>query len=152
MVSAIASLTLVPRDSITELARLARTSPSSLHSYLAEHGRRARQEYEWSGYCLLYVLTYLEERGIDLERSEFNAESEAINSAYGLTILITPAPERLLDQLDPAGHRTEELAAHFDEMGMDFEESGMVALDGLRLLRDSISELRDDQVLLLHIG
>ncbi|MET8091248.1 hypothetical protein [Micromonospora sp. NPDC005220] len=150
--SAIASLTLVPRDSITELAHLARASPSSFHSYLTEHGSRARQEYEWSGYCMLYVLTYLEERGIDLERSEFNAESEAINSAYGLTVLITPAPEWLLNQLDPAGHRADELAAHFEEMGMDFEESGTAGLDGLRLLRDSISELRNDQVLLLHIG
>ncbi|MET8550908.1 hypothetical protein [Micromonospora zamorensis] len=121
--SAIASLTVVPRDSITELARLARTSPSSLHSYLAEHGGRARQEYDWSGYCML----------------------------YGLTMLITPA-RRLLDQLDPSAYREDELAAHFDEMGMGFEESGTAGLDTLTLLRDSIAELRDDQVLLLHVG
>ncbi|MGW5559554.1 hypothetical protein ACWER9_20335 [Micromonospora sp. NPDC003944] len=150
--SAIASLTLVPRDSIPHLAHLARTAPSSLHSYLAEHGSRVRREYDWSGYCLLYVLTYLQEHGIDLERSAFHAESEAINGAYGLTVLVTPAPQRLLDQLDPAEHRAEELAAHFEEMGMDFEESGTAGLDGLGLLRDSISDLRDDQVLLLHIG
>lgn len=49
---------------------------------------------------MLYVLTYLEERGIDLERSEFNAESEAINSVYGLTMLIIPA-RRLLDATAP---------------------------------------------------
>ncbi|MGC4785528.1 hypothetical protein OG836_00835 [Micromonospora zamorensis] len=73
--SAIASLTLVPRDSITELARLARTSASSFRAYLTEHGGRARQEYDWSGYCMLYVLTYLDERGVDLEQSEFDAES-----------------------------------------------------------------------------
>ncbi|MET8261781.1 hypothetical protein [Micromonospora sp. NPDC005205] len=149
--SAIASLTVVPRDSIVELARLARTSPSSFRAYLAEHGRSARQEYDWSGYCMLYVLTYLEERGIDLDPPEFNAESEAINSAYGLTTLITPAPG-LLDQLDPGAHRAEDLAAHFAEMGMDFEESGPAGLDGLRLLRDCVSDLSDHQVLLLHIG
>ncbi|MFE9191273.1 hypothetical protein ACFYL6_16840 [Micromonospora sp. NPDC007208] len=149
--SAIASLTVVRRDSITELARLARTSPSSFRAYLAEHGSKTRQEYDWSGYCMLYVLTYLEERGIDLEPPEFNAESEAITSAYGLTTLITPAPG-LLDQLDPAQHREEELVAHFEEMGMDFEESGTAGLDTLRLLRDCISDLRDNQVLLLNIG
>ncbi|WP_330438553.1 hypothetical protein OHB44_26555 [Micromonospora sp. NBC_00821] len=149
--SAIASLTVVPRDSITELARVARTSPSSFHTYLAEHGSKARQEYDWSGYCMLYVLTYLEERGIDLDQSELNAESEAINSAYGLTTLITPAPG-LPDQLDPGAHREEELAAHFEEMGIDFEESGAAGLDTLRVLRDSISDLRDDQVLLINIG
>ncbi|MFI6068672.1 hypothetical protein ACIA47_25865 [Micromonospora sp. NPDC051227] len=144
-------MTLVPRDSITELARLARTSPSSFRAYLAEHGSSPRQEYDWSGYCMLYVLTYLEERGIDLEPSEFNAESEAINSVHGLTTLITPA-RRLVDQLDPGAHRAEELAAHFKEMGVDFEESGTAGLDTLRLLRDCISDLRDDQVLLLNIG
>ncbi|MCG5443374.1 hypothetical protein NIE79_001178 [Micromonospora sp. NIE79] len=149
--SAIASLTVVPRDSITELARLARTSPSSFHTYLAEHGSKTRQEYDWSGYCMLYVLTYLEERGIDLEPSEFNAESEAINSAYGLTTLITPAPG-LSEQLDPGAHREEELAAHFADMGVVFEESGLAGLDTLRLLRDTISDLRDDQVLLINIG
>ncbi|MET7666950.1 hypothetical protein [Micromonospora luteifusca] len=67
-------------------------------------------------------------------------------------MLITPAQKRLLDQLDPARHREEELAAHFDEMGMDFEESGTAGLDGLTLLRDNIAGLRDDQVLLLHVG
>ena len=71
---------------------------------------------------MLYVLTYLEERGIDLEQPEFNAESEAINSTYGLTTLITPA-RRLVDQLDPSAHREEELVAHFDEMGMAFERA-----------------------------
>ncbi|MBG6099934.1 hypothetical protein IW249_000348 [Micromonospora vinacea] len=149
--SAIASLTVVPKDSIAELARLARTSPSSFRTYLAEHGSKTRQEYDWSGYCMLYVLTYLEERGIDVEQSEFNAESEAINSAYGLTTLITPAPG-LPDQLDPAQHREEDLVAHFEEMGVDFEESGAAGLDTLRVLRDCISDLRDDQVLLLNIG
>ncbi|MBG6063775.1 hypothetical protein DDE19_10740 [Micromonospora ureilytica] len=149
--SAIASLTLVPRDSITELARLARTSPSSFHTYLAEHGGKTRQEYDWSGYCMLYVLTYLEERGIDLEQPELNAESEAINSAYGLTTLVAPA-RRLVDQLDPSAHREDELVAHFEEMGVAFEESGAAGLDTLRLLRDTISELRDDQILLINIG
>ncbi|MEV6514742.1 hypothetical protein AB0M37_03040 [Micromonospora chalcea] len=97
-------------------------------------------------------MSYLEERDVDLEQSEFDAESAALNKVHDLTVLITPAHKRFLDQLDPTGHREEELAAHFEEMGLDFEESGMAGLDGLRLLRDSISELRDDQVLLLHIG
>ncbi|MEU8181570.1 hypothetical protein AB0B85_10505 [Micromonospora sp. NPDC049044] len=150
--SAIASLTVLPRASVAELARRATESSSSLRSYLAEHGVTAGQEYDWSGYCLLYVLTYLEERGVDLQLSEFDAESEAINSVHGLTVLITPAHRRFLAQLDPGGHRAEELSAHFEEMGMDFEESGTAGLDGLTLLRDSIAGLRDDQVLLLHLG
>jgi hypothetical protein len=150
--SAVASLTLIPRDSVSELARLARTSASSLHAYLAEHGRRSPEEYDWSGQCMLQVLSYLEERDVDLERSEFDAEATAINKVDDLTVLITPAHKRFLDQLDPAGHREEELAAHFDELGLDPEESGEAGMDGLRLLRNSISNLREDQVLLLRIG
>ncbi|MFC0033547.1 hypothetical protein ACFFMM_28890 [Micromonospora chaiyaphumensis] len=150
--SAVASLTLIPRSSIPELARSARTSSSSLHSFLAEHGRESPEEYDWSGYCMLHVLSYLEEHGVDLEQSEFDAVSAAVNKVHDLTVFITPAHKRFLGQLDPARHRPEELAAHFEEMGLDFEESGMAGLDGLTLLRDSISDLRDDQVLLLHVG
>ncbi|WP_157740337.1 hypothetical protein [Micromonospora auratinigra] len=152
VLSAVASLTEVPRNSVPELARLARTSSSSFRAYLAEHGRRPRAEYDWSGYCLLHVLTYLEDRDVDLERSEFDAESAAINEVHDLTVLITPAHKRFLDRLDPGAHRAEELAAHFEEMGLGFAESGRAGLAGLRLLRGTIAELDDDRVLLLHIG
>ncbi|MEE6262654.1 hypothetical protein [Plantactinospora sonchi] len=150
--SAIASLTLLHRSSIPELARLARTSPSLFHGYLAEHGREPQERYDWSGYCMLRVVTYLDERGVNLESSEFTAESAAISEAYGLSILITSADEELVHRLDPAGHAAAELAAHFAELGLEFEESGQAGLDGLTLLRDSIAQLRDDEVLLLHIG
>ena len=150
--SAIASLTLLDRSGVPELARLAQTSPSALHTYLAEHGRKPPEEYDWSGYCMLYVLTYLDERDIDLERSEFHPESAAINGSYGMSLLIPPADQELLDRLDPAGHSTKELAAHFAEMEFDSsEESVMAGLDGLRLLRDTISQLRENEVLLLQI-
>lgn len=141
--SAVVSLTSVPRSSVPELARSARTSSSSLRSYLTEHGRELQEAYDWSGYCMLHVLSYLEDRDVDLEQSEFDAESAAVNNVHDLTVFITPAHKRFLDQLDPAAHRAEELAAHFDEMGLGFEGSGMAGLDGLRLLHDSVSELSD---------
>ena len=148
--SAVASLTVVRSSGIVELARLAPTS--SFHAYLTEHGRKPLTEYGWSGYCMLHVLSYLEERGVDLSKSEFDGESATINKVYAFCVLITPAHKRYLDQLVPAGHDREELAAHFDEMGLDLAGSGMAGLDGLKLLRDSISQLQDDEVLLLHIG
>lgn len=103
VLSAIASLTLVSRSSVPELTRLACTSSSSLRTSLTEHGRKPQEEYDWSGYCLLHILTYLEERGVDLEQSEFDAESAAINRVHDLTVLITPARKAFLNQLDPAG-------------------------------------------------
>ncbi|MBF9131565.1 hypothetical protein I0C86_21740 [Plantactinospora sp. S1510] len=151
MMSAIASLILLDRSRIPELAGLASTSPSLFHQYLAEHGHEPA-DYGWSGYCMLLVLNYLEERGVDLESPELDVESTAISAAYGVSRLITSGDENLLHQLDPAGHSAAELAAHFAEMGLEFEESGVAGFDGLTLLRDSIAQLRDDQVLLLHIG
>lgn len=97
--SAVASLTLIPRSSVSELARSARTSSSSLRSYLAEHGRELHETYDWSGYCMLHVLSYLEDRDVDLEQSEFDVESAAVNNVHDLTVFITPAHKRFLDQL-----------------------------------------------------
>src|SRR5262249_50883001 len=34
---------------------------------LLEHGQRVNHEYDWSGYCMLYTLMYLEERGLVFE-------------------------------------------------------------------------------------
>ncbi|WP_446216558.1 hypothetical protein [Micromonospora sp. IBHARD004] len=150
--SAIASLTVVDRTSVPELARLAHVSASELSEYLTEQGREPEEQYDWSGYCMTDLLMYLEERGVDLQKSEFDGESAAINEVYDLTVLITPAHKRFLDQLDPAAHSEEEMAVHFEEMGNGFEESGVAGLDGLRLLHDAISHLRDDEVLLLNVG
>lgn len=135
-----------------ELARLARTSPAEFCGYLTEHGRELATRYDWSGYCMLRVLTYLEDRDVDLESAEFAAEAVAISEAYGLISLITTGNEELLRQLDPAGHVAAELADHFTEMGLEFEESGQAGLDGLALLHDSLAGLGEDEVLLLHIG
>ncbi|MEH0983221.1 hypothetical protein [Micromonospora sp. CPCC 205556] len=150
--SAIASFTVVDRSRVPEMARLARESASALRAYLSEHGRDPGARYDWSGFCLVDLLDYLEERGVDLEESEFAAEAIALNEVDDLTVLITSAHRRFLDRLDPAGHREEELSAHFEELGNGFEESGRAGLDGLKLLHDTISRLRDDEVLLLHVG
>lgn len=170
--SAIASLYLLDQSSIPELARLARASveapparlrvlsssrrptisPTPFYDVLIEHGRQVREEYDWSGYCMLYLLTYLDKCGVRLRKSEFDAESNVINKVYDYTVLITSSHKTVLDQLDPAGHSEHELVAHFEEMGFGFEEAGMAALDGLKLLHDNVSRLRDDEVLLLHIG
>ncbi|MEO3748754.1 hypothetical protein [Plantactinospora sp. B5E13] len=150
--SAIASLTLLHRGDVPELARLARTSPAAFRGYLAEHGRGLATSYDWSGYCMLHVLTYLDDRDVDLESAEFDAEAVAISETYGLISLITSGNEELLRQLDPAGHVAAELADHFTEMGLEFEESGQAGLDGLTLLHDSVARLGEDEVLLLHIG
>jgi hypothetical protein len=112
---------------------------------LLDHAQRVGQEYDWSGYCMLHTLMYLEERGISFD------------SADEYTVL-TPAHRTLLGQLDPARHDVAELDAYLMEElgdGDDGEESqgwaGEAALDSLRLLHDNLEHLVDSDVLLVQI-
>jgi hypothetical protein len=101
---------------------------------------------------MLHLLDYLKRRGVQLQRSELAAEASAINRIYDYTVLITPAHKAYIDRLDPAVHQEEDLRAYFDRAGYGFEEAGLAAMDGLKLLHDIISRLRDYEVLLLNIG
>jgi hypothetical protein len=112
---------------------------------LLEHAQEVGQEYDWSGYCMLYTLMYLEERGISFD------------SADEYTVL-TPTHRTLLDQLDPAKHDVAELDAYLmealgnDEDGEESEGwAGEAALDSLRLLHDNLEHLVDSEVLLVQI-
>lgn len=112
---------------------------------LLEHGQRVGQEYDWSGYCMLYTLMYLEERGISF-------------GSTGEYTVLTAAHRTVLDQLDPAGHSAAELDAFLMEEldnGDHSEETqgwaGQAGLDSLRLLHESLNRLADSDVLLIQI-
>lgn len=158
--SMIATLLLLDRDRIADLVTAAGESPETFRTVLDLYGRPVPEEYPWSGYGMLHALTYLEDLDIPLEASELDAEADVINAVYDLTVLITPGHRRLLDRLDPAAHRAEDLAAHSAEIAgidadadqEDFAAAGQAGLDALRLLHDHIARLRDDELLLLHVG
>lgn len=113
---------------------------------LLDHAQRVGQEYDWSGYCMLYTLMYLEEQGTSFDN-------------IGEYTLLTPADRMLLDQLDPARHSAAVLDAflmeHLDD-GDDDEEArgwaGEAGLDCLRLLHDNLERLTGSDVLLMRIG
>ncbi|WP_155369330.1 hypothetical protein [Catellatospora vulcania] len=115
-------------------------------------GRELGDDYGWSGYCMLYLLTYLSDRGVDLFESEYGTESDVINSSYNLTVLMTSTHKVHLPQLDPAVHSDQELLQHFEEMGYGFEEAGTAAREGLEILRDQIAALGDHEAFVLHVG
>ncbi|GAA2351970.1 hypothetical protein Cme02nite_25620 [Catellatospora methionotrophica] len=115
-------------------------------------GRRVADDYGWSGYCMVHLLTYLKERGADLFASEHRAEFDIINSSFSLTLPITPAHRVLLPRLDPAVHGDDELLRHFASMDYGFEEAATAARDGLRILRDQLTALADHEILVLHVG
>jgi hypothetical protein len=112
-------------------------------SVLLEHAQDVGQEYDWSGYCMLFTLMYLEERGVSFD------------SVDEYTVL-TPAHRTLLDQLHPARHDAAELDAYLMEAfgnGEDGEGwAGRAAQDSLRLLHDNLEHLVDCDVLLVKIS
>ncbi|SIR35498.1 hypothetical protein [Micromonospora avicenniae] len=165
--SAIASLYVLDRDRVVELAglvgrpswwaRLPRSSATTdqngaFFQVLAKHARPVRPGYEWSGYCMLAVVDYLQRHGVPLRRSDLRAESSAINRVYGETLLLTPVHKKYLGKLAPDAHREDELRAYFENKRLGFEEAGMAAMDGLELLHDTLSGLQPDEVLLLNVG
>ncbi|TDC39050.1 hypothetical protein E1211_05120 [Micromonospora sp. 15K316] len=66
---------------------------------------------------MLHLLAYLEERGVDLERSEFDVEWAPVEEAYDLVVLLTAGHKAYLDLLHPAGRSEAELADHFTARG-----------------------------------
>ncbi len=151
--SSIASLWVLDRDALTYVVAAARAEGASgVRESLTQHGRDVDDEFNWSGYVMLYLLVHLDQRGIALMESELQSDADAINSVYDATFVITPAHKRYVAQLDPARHDEAELAAFFDEMGYGFDEVGMATHDGLTLLREQIGALAADEVLLVHIG
>lgn len=113
---------------------------------LLEHGRPVAEDYDWSGYCMLYTLVYLDEQDIELGRA-------------GHWTMLTPADRPLLDRLTPQAHGAglaaflvESLGDEDDEQGDAEEWAGEAAADSLRVLHDNLERLAGDEVLLVHIA
>jgi len=111
-----------------------------------EHGRRLAQDYDWSGYCMLYTLVYLEEQDISFDSA-------------GRYTLLTPAHRDLLGELTPERHGAELEAFLVESLGDDEDEddevrgwAGEAAADSLRVLHDNLERLPDGDVLLVHVG
>ena len=127
------------------------TSAESVYKILVQHGRDLGAVFPWSGYVMLYLLTYLAELGVDLGHSQYDAESDAINASYDLTYLITPNHRTYLPQLQPSRHNEAALEDHFKKWsGLRRGRKGRTG--GLALLSEQISSLVDDEILLVHIG
>jgi hypothetical protein len=104
------------------------------------------------GWVLWDVLRYLEERGVDLTHSEYEAEADAINEVFSGTYLITTAHKVHLPALDVGQHDARAMADYVTANGYGFEEADEACVDGLVALREQISALTDEQILVLHIG
>jgi hypothetical protein len=160
LVSSIASFYLMDRSDLAGLVRAAASKPetpmtSPAYDYLLEHGRDQdcpEDLFPWSGYVMAYLLTFLQEAGVDLGAAEYRDEASAINQTYSLTYLLTSADKRHLPGLESANVDHDAVARFFDEMHYGFDELGYAVEDGLGVLRQLVTALTDDEVLIVHIG
>lgn len=148
--SAIASFYVLPRAQVPGLVDA--VAAEEEFEFLSAHAVELEDVFEWSGYVMVHLLSFLEDHGVDLMRSDLDSESEQINAGGTFTVLITSQHRPLLDRLEPALYPQGELSAHFEEMGYGFDEVADAAREGIALLRDQIAALGDDDVLVVTVG
>jgi hypothetical protein len=159
--SAIASFILLPKSALPELRDAAVPKKGifggvkdRFHDFLRTRGREAAS-YGWSGYVLATVLPFLEERQVNLMKSEHDDLSSHLSQQRKNTCFIfTPEHKRAyLTLLSPGSYSEAELRDYCNEFtGSSEAEAGKPMLDGIRAIHDSLRQLDDESVILLHIG
>jgi hypothetical protein len=143
-VSAIASFYVVHRDLLVHedmpTARLAR-----------QFGREIDpDEFPYSGYLMMDMLFFLEERGIPITRSELDAKYDDSNTP--LVTILTAEHRALLPDLDPVRFSLAEMREALEEYDLADDEIVESVSDALTVLRNGITNLAEDDVLVVLIG
>lgn len=133
---------------------LSKKTVDTYYSWLAANSREVI-DFQASGHVFATLLSFLEEKGIDL-MSEHREIAYDISQKRGDTnfILTHKHRQQYLDKLTPEQFTTEELLA----FNIDFVEDDDPALVegeilGIKAIRDSLTMLVDDShVILLSIG
>ncbi len=116
---------------------------------------RPVEKYEWSGFVLATLLTYLEEsRGIALMKSELDSLAEELSRKRGATcVFLTHEHQKWIPQLEPATYSEQDLCKYYNEFNETNEpDAGHPMLDGIRFLQQAITALGVGDVGLLSIG
>ena len=146
---------------MSSVAHFIRLPASTVDQLASDHDRIVKQHghsvvtYDWSGYVLLTLLEYLDEQGIKLMESPYDALAPDLSETLGATaFLLTPMhKEAYQARLSPSLYRADELRDYFTEFtGTDDEETGQAMLDGISAFECSLASLDNDSVVLVSIG
>jgi hypothetical protein len=151
--SAIALFIKIPKAALAGLRESARSG--SPYEYLKRNGHEV-SVYRWSGYVLVTLLPYLEEKfQIDLMKSEYQDLSMLLTEATDAThFIFTPThKEAFLNRLDPAQFSEDEMRQYFNEFNATNEQQiGQAMLDGIRCIRESLGQIDEESVVVFVIG
>ena len=145
-------------SAIADFIRLPATAVEQLRSNFDQTLQRFGQpaaSYQWSGYVLATLIAYLEEHGIELTKSPYNALTEELCQSRGAAIFIfTPAhKDTFMSRLSPDQFSADELRDYYNDFNACNEpEMGQAMLDGIASIRDSLASLDADSVIVFSIG
>jgi hypothetical protein len=141
-VSAIASLRVIDRAAV-----VAAPGRAAVERMVDGGGRELDELFPWSGYCMMELLFFLEERGIG------SAEPELLSllGSDGVMAVFGSGDRMLLERLDPRRFRSEELVEAMDGFDFDDAEAVTAATDGLEALRAGIGALNDHELLVVRV-
>jgi hypothetical protein len=114
-----------------------------------------RIEYGWSGDVLATLLTYLDEQGIDLTRSDHDGVASTLSRAgeRSVRVLTSDHRERFLRRLDPSAFDGVQLRRYYEESNEAAAEGVEYAmLDAVAFVRDTLTPLEQAIVAVLVIG
>jgi hypothetical protein len=133
-----------------------RKTTDNYWEYLNSNSKKLK-DFGYSGYIFANLLIFLaENKGVDLLKSEYDDIANSIvEKRQNSTVILTyQQRQAYLDKLHPDKFNTEELIAfNKDFSDDDGPELAKAEIEGIRTLRDSLSQLTgEDQVVLLSVG
>lgn len=142
------------RSSATTKRKLFGGTSNNFPEYLRKHGKE-EAEYRWSGWVFSTLLAYLDEQHqIDLTHSELDDLAGFLNDSVGPSNFFLTYSHRQAYLSKLEGEFSEDaLRDYFNEFNEANEsEIGEPMLDGIRAVRECLSKLDDQSVVLFHIG
>ena len=159
--SAIASFIKLPKtalDGLREAAipkkRLFGAARDTYPDYLRQRGQSVA-DYKWSGYVLATLLPCLEEQHqITLMDSDYDELGKLLTESRGATHFIFTDAHKQAFLAKLSGQFSEQaLRDYYNEFNETQEaEAGKPMLDGIQALRQSLSTLDEDSVVVFSIG
>ena len=104
---------------------------------------------------ILPVLELLGDRGVTLHTSQYDQLLDDLpEDDDRFTVLLTPQHRAFLPSLDPDAFTDAEFRDRFaeDRIDLDPAESGAAGRDVIILLHDCVTEVADDEVIVIRIG
>jgi len=164
--SAIADFRIIKTDKLDSLKESAeikikkgffkKTVIDNYWNFLNENSSKLKN-FEWSGYIFGSLLIYLQEnKGIDLLTSEFDSITNWISEKRNASVMIFTINHKksYFEKLELENFNEAELIEFNKEFSEDDSpELAKAEMDGIKAIQNSLSELKDEnEVVLLTIG